>query len=83
MILGVGPRRRRDTGPSGMSARSNWRRSGLDRPRETDHRKETPEGLAVIASGYPRSVPGVPPAKNLHGISFAVANATGFVARAS
>jgi len=34
------------------------------------------------ASGYPRPVPGVPPARNLHGISFAVANMTGFVARA-
>jgi hypothetical protein len=29
-----------------------------------------------------RAIPGVPPAKNLHGISFAVANATAFVARA-
>lgn len=34
------------------------------------------------ASGYPRPVPGVPLARNLHGISFAVANMTGFVARA-
>ncbi len=35
-----------------------------------------------FASGYPRSLPGVPPARNLNGISFAVANMTGFVARA-
>lgn len=35
-----------------------------------------------FASGYPRPLPGVPPARNLHGISFAVANMTGFVARA-
>ena len=34
------------------------------------------------ASGYPRPVPGVPPARNLHGISFAVANMSGFVTRA-
>jgi subtilisin family serine protease len=34
------------------------------------------------ASGYPRPVPGVPPAGNLYGISFAVANMSGFVARA-
>jgi subtilisin family serine protease len=34
------------------------------------------------ASGYPRPVPGVPPARNLHGISFAVANMSGFVVRA-
>jgi subtilisin family serine protease len=34
------------------------------------------------ASGYPRSIPGVPEDRNLNGISFAVANMTGFVARA-
>ena len=32
------------------------------------------------ASGYPRPVPGVPEERNLHGISFAVANMTGFAA---
>jgi hypothetical protein len=35
-----------------------------------------------FASGYPRPLPGVPPARNLNGISFAVANMSGFVARA-
>ena len=50
-----------------------------DCPRDTWYCNLTPDGLAVSASGYPRPVPGVPPAKNLHGISFAVANATGFV----
>jgi subtilisin family serine protease len=35
-----------------------------------------------FASGYPRPMPGVSPARNLSGISFAVANMTGFVARA-
>lgn len=34
------------------------------------------------ASGYPRSLPGVPRERNLQGISFAVANMTGFVVRA-
>jgi len=34
------------------------------------------------ASGFPRSIPGVPPERNLNGISFAVANLTGFAARA-
>jgi len=34
------------------------------------------------ASGYPRPLPGMPQERNLRGISFAVANATGFVARA-
>ncbi len=36
---------------------------------------------AVAASGYPRPIPGVPPERNLSGISFAVANVSGFVAR--
>ena len=31
------------------------------------------------ASPYPRSIPGVPPRGNLQGVSFAVANMTGFV----
>jgi hypothetical protein len=35
-----------------------------------------------FASGYPRTIPGVPQQHNLKGISFAVANMTGFVARA-
>lgn len=35
-----------------------------------------------FASGYARPIPGVPPDRNLNGISFAVANMTGFVARA-
>jgi subtilisin family serine protease len=40
-------------------------------------------GEAVFrASGFPREIPGVPPSINLKGISFAVANMTGFVARA-
>jgi subtilisin family serine protease len=51
-------------------------------PREAYYCKQTPDGLAVTASGYPRSLPGVPRTRNLHGISFAVANATGFVVRA-
>jgi len=41
------------------------------------------DGAAVVrASGLPREIPGVPPSKNLRGVSFAVANATAFVARA-
>jgi len=34
------------------------------------------------ASAYPRSIPGVPRERNLSGVSFAVANVTGFLARA-
>jgi subtilisin family serine protease len=32
------------------------------------------------ASGYPRPIPGVPPERNVRGLSFAVANVTGLVA---
>lgn len=34
------------------------------------------------ASGYPRPIPGVPPRRNLYGVSFAVAHMTGFAALA-
>lgn len=37
--------------------------------------------MAYKASGYPRPAPGVPPERNLKGISFAVANVTGLIAR--
>jgi hypothetical protein len=39
------------------------------------------DGSIFIASPYPRSIPGVPVERNLHGASFAVANLTGFAAR--
>ena len=37
--------------------------------------------LRFHASIYPRPIPGVPPERNLHGISFAVANVTGMLCR--
>ncbi len=37
--------------------------------------------VLFTASGYPRPIPGVPVERNLSGISFAVANVTGFLAR--
>ena len=41
------------------------------------------DGRPVIAaSAYPRDIPGIPRERNVSGISFAVANAAGFVARA-
>ena len=53
-----------------------------DCPRD-EYRVVYVDGRAVFrASGYPRGIPGVPPERNLNGISFAVANMTGFVARA-
>ncbi len=36
--------------------------------------------VAFRASGFPRPIPGVPPERNLKGLSFAVANATGLLA---
>jgi Subtilase family len=43
-----------------------------------------PDGrVRIHASGYPRPIPGVPPDRNVKGLSFAVANATGLMALAS
>ncbi len=53
-----------------------------DCPREAYRCVMTETGPVFYASGYPRPIPGVPPERNLHGLSFAVANMTGFVARA-
>ena len=40
-----------------------------------------PDGEVTFrASGFPRPIPGVPPERNLKGVSFAVANVTGLVA---
>jgi subtilisin family serine protease len=53
-----------------------------DCPRD-EYRVVEREGRAtVLASGYPRDIPGVPRERNLKGLSFAVANVSGFVARA-
>jgi len=51
-------------------------------PRDELGLVELPRGTAIVASPYPRPIPGVPVEHNLHGISFAVANATGLIARA-
>jgi hypothetical protein len=57
---------------------------GWDRdcPRDEYRCLRTPERIEFRTSGYPRPIPGVPQERNLNGISFAVANMTGFVARA-
>jgi len=53
-----------------------------DCPRD-EYRVNYRNGRTVVAtSGYPRDIPGVPRERNLKGLSFAVANVTGFVARA-
>jgi len=36
----------------------------------------------VLTSPYPRDIPGVPRERNIHGVSFTVANASAFLARA-
>ena len=41
----------------------------------------SPDVVRLRTSGYPRPIPGVSPERNLKGISFAVANATGLIAR--
>jgi subtilisin family serine protease len=51
-------------------------------PRETYRCVIADSRPTFFASGYPRSIPGVPAQRNLNGVSFAVANVAGFVARA-
>lgn len=50
-------------------------------PRQTVRVDHEPDGLVFRASPYPRPVPGVPPERNLNGVSFAVANVSGVLAR--
>jgi len=52
-------------------------------PRERATLRDTEDGnRVVVASPFPRPIPGVPLERNVHGISFAVANATGLLVRA-
>jgi subtilisin family serine protease len=51
-------------------------------PRETFRIDRLSErGATLRATGFPRPIPGVPPERNLKGLSFAVANATGIIAQ--
>jgi hypothetical protein len=50
-------------------------------PRESVRARWIDGHPVLEASPYPRPIPGVPPERNLNGISFAVANATGVLAR--
>ena len=51
-------------------------------PRGEFRTSTLPDGRTLYhASGYPRPIPGVPPERNLKGVSFAVANVTGCLAR--
>lgn len=60
--------------PGVIGASLDW-----DCPRESYSCIETAGEAEFGASGYPRSIPGVPREHNLSGASFAVANLTGFV----
>ena len=52
-----------------------------DCPRDEYRTSRPADGRTLYrASGYPRPIPGVPPERNLKGISFAVANVTGLLA---
>jgi subtilase family protein len=51
-------------------------------PRERFRENSSGHGPRWLASGYPRSLPGVTLSENFRGISFSVANMSGFVARA-
>jgi subtilisin family serine protease len=51
-------------------------------PRDEYRTSTLPDGRTLFhASGFPRPIPGVSPENNLKGISFAVANVTGLIAR--
>ncbi len=53
-----------------------------DCPRDEFRTSALPDGRTLYhASGFPRPIPGVSPERNLKGISFAVANVTGLLAR--
>jgi hypothetical protein len=53
-----------------------------DCPRDEYRTSILPDGRILYhASGFPRPIPGVAPGRNLKGISFAVANVTGLIAR--
>ncbi len=60
-----------------LAVEASW-----ESPRDVLRVEERPNGgLLLWASAFPRPIPGVPPEQNLQGVSFAVANATGFLAR--
>lgn len=63
--------------PGVVQVQADW-----ECPRD-DFRVVRIEGQRVFrASGFARPIPGVDPRRNLHGVSFAVANLTGVLARA-
>ncbi|HEY2017965.1 MAG TPA: S8 family serine peptidase [Bryobacteraceae bacterium] len=64
--------------PGALPVAVDW-----DCPRDEFRTSPLPDGRTLYrASGFPRPIPGLPPERNLKGISFAVANVTGLLARA-
>lgn len=63
--------------PTVLGVELDW-----DCPRDGYHRRQRGNAWVLHASGLPRPIPGVEPRRNLHGVSFAVANMTGIAARA-
>jgi subtilisin family serine protease len=63
--------------PSVIGVEVDW-----EAPRDRYSVYRSDDASVFIASAYPRDIPGVPRERNLKGISFAVANMTGVVARA-
>ncbi len=63
--------------PGAIGVRLDW-----EVPRDAVRIESRGTVRALFASGYPRPISGVPPERNLKGISFAVANATGMIALA-
>lgn len=61
--------------PDVISVEVDW-----DCPRDEYRTCERDGRLIYRASGYPRPAPGIPPGRNLKGLSFAVANVTGLLA---
>lgn len=63
--------------PGALPVALDW-----DCPRDELRSSTLPDGRILYhASGFPRPVPGLPAERNLKGISFAVANASGLLAR--
>jgi subtilisin family serine protease len=60
-----------------IGVRADW-----NCPRDT-YAVDSADGRAtIVTSPFPRAIPGIPRERNVSGVSFAVANASGFVARA-
>lgn len=62
--------------PEAIGVETDWTRD-----RDSVEFRIAPSGVLARASGYPRPIPGVHPDRNLKGVSFAVANVTGLLAR--